>query len=126
MSLLKSKYHFLSFLLITFLFTSCGVKKAQNDIPDTNNYELNKDPLVVINDSISFKGDNSLRHNKYGQWELVASGNPYEMGNSIGMLSQDLIVKQEELFFQKVEELLPSKFKQNLIKKFLAVYNRKM
>ncbi|MFK5878061.1 MAG: C45 family autoproteolytic acyltransferase/hydrolase [Flavobacteriaceae bacterium] len=126
MSLLKSKYHFLKLLLIIFLFTSCGIKKAQNDLPDVSNYELSNTFLEVINDSLSFKGDNSLRHNKYGQWELVASGNPYDMGNSIGVLSEDLIIKQEELFFQKVEELLPSKFKQNLIKKFLGWYNRKM
>lgn len=126
MSFLKPKYHFISFFLILFLSTSCGVKKAQNDIPDVSNYELSDTSLEVINDSLSFKGDNSLRHNKYGQWELVASGNPYDMGNSIGLLSQNLIVKQEELFFQKVEELVPSKFKQNTIKKFLTFYNRKM
>lgn len=126
MRFIKSKYQGINFLLIVFLFTSCGVKKAKNDVPDISNYELSESPLEVINDSISFKGDNSLRHNKYGQWELIASGNPYDMGNSIGILSQGLIVKQEELFFQKVEELLPSKFKQNLIKKFLAFYNRKM
>ncbi|MDC9723549.1 MAG: C45 family autoproteolytic acyltransferase/hydrolase [Urechidicola sp.] len=126
MSFLKPKYHFISFLLILSLLTSCGVKKAQNDIPDVSNYELSKSPLKVINDSLSFKGNNSIRHNKYGQWELVTSGNPYDMGNSIGILSQNLIVKQEELFFQKVEELVPSKFKQNAIKKFLAFYNRKM
>ncbi len=124
MNLIKSKYYFLSFLFI--LFSSCGVKKAQNDLPDVKNYKLSNESLEVINDSLSFKGNNSLRHNKYGQWELIASGNPYDMGNSIGELSQDLIVKQEELFFQKVEELVPSKFKQNVLKKFLGWYNRKM
>ncbi|MBV1888098.1 MAG: C45 family peptidase [Urechidicola sp.] len=126
MILLKSKYHFLSYLLIVFIFTSCGVNKAQSDVPDLSIYAINDSPIVVVNDSLSFKGANSLRHNKYGQWELVASGNPYEMGNSIGLLSQDLIIKQEELFFQKVEELVPSKFKQNVLKKFLGWYNRKM
>ena len=126
MRFIKSKYQFLSFLLIFFLLTSCGVKKAQKDLPDVSNYELNNSILEVVNDSLSFKGNNSLRHNKYGQWELVASGNPYDMGNSIGLLSHDLIVKQQDLFFEKVEEMVPSEFKQNVLKKFLAFYNRKM
>jgi len=120
------KYQFSVYLLSLFLVTSCGIKKGQNSIPDVSRYELSNSTLEVVNDSISFLGNNSLRHNKYGQWELVASGNPYDMGNSIGILSQDLVVKQEELFFQKVEELLPSKFKQYLIKRFLGWYNRKM
>ena len=126
MRFLKSTYKYFGFILTLSLLTSCGVKKAKNDLPDVSNYQLDKTPMVIVNDSLSFKGTNSLRHNKYGQWELVASGNPYDMGNSIGILSQDLIIKQEELFFLKIEELLPSKFKQNLIKKFLAFYNRKM
>ena len=110
----------------SFFFTSCGVKKAQRDIPDVSAYKISETPIEVINDSLSFKGESSLRLNSFRQWELVATGNPYDLGNSIGALSEDLIIKQEELFFQKVEEMVPSKIKQNVLKKFLAWYNRKM
>lgn len=119
-------YRLLVFTFITGLFVSCGVKKAQKDLPDISSYQLNTNPRIKINDSLFFKEDNSLRKNKYGQWELVASGNPYDLGNTIGVLSEELIKKQETLFFSTVEELVPSKTKQYFLRKFLALYNRKM
>src|SRR5690606_30016716 len=39
---------------------------------------------------------------------------------------RELFAKQEDLFFSKVEEFVPSKTKQYLLRKFLAWYNRKM
>lgn len=126
MRYLKSKYYFILVIVISMLVTSCGIKKSQKDLPDLDSYELSDDKKIAINDSLFYKGSNSLRKNSYGQWELVASGNPYELGNSIGVLAQDLIIKQEELFFSKIEEMIPSKFKQNLLRNFLAYYNRKV
>ena len=122
----KLKYQFLLLSLFLGLLVSCGVKKGQKDRPDISNYSISTEPRMQWNDSLYFKGDNSLRKNQYGQWELVASGNPLDLGNTIGDLSQELIQKQEEIFFTKVEELVPSKSKQYLLRKFLAWYNRKM
>ncbi len=124
--MIKFKYYFLALTLSTGLLLSCGVKKGQKDRPDTSAYVINKELRVHLNDSLYFMGDNSLRKNQYGQWELVAAGNPLELGNAVGALSQELLQKQEEIFFSKVEEIVPSKFKQNLLRKFLAWYNRQM
>ena len=126
MSLKKRTYHFLFFILLLLLISSCGTKKSLNDRPNIERYSLSESPRISINDSLFFKDENSLRKNKYGQWELVASGNPLELGNSIGVLSTELIVKQENLFFEKVNTMVPSKFKQQLLKKFLTWYARKM
>ena len=126
MRVVKLKYHFLVLNLFLGLLVSCGVKKGQKDRPDVSTYSISKDPRIRLNDSLYFKGDNSLRKNQYGQWELVASGNPLELGNTIGDLSQELIKKQEEIFFTMVEELVPSRSRQYLLRKFLAWYNRQM
>jgi hypothetical protein len=126
MSFLRMKYQFVVLILLAGLLLSCGVKKGQKDRPDIRAYTLSTEPRVQWNDSLFFKGNNSLRKNQFGQWELVASGNPLDLGNTIGILSQELIRKQEEIFFSKVEEFVPSKFKQNLLRKFLAWYNRQM
>ncbi len=122
----KLRYRILVFAFIAGLFVSCGVKKAQKDLPDVSSYQLNNNPRIEINDTLFFMDDNSLRKNKYGQWEILASGNPYDLGNTIGVLSEELIKKQETLFFSTVEELVPSKTKQYFLRKFLALYNRKM
>ena len=126
MRVVKLKYHFLVLNLFLGLLVSCGVKKGQKDRPDVSTYSISKEPRIRFNDTLYFKGDNSLRKNQYGQWELVASGNPLELGNTIGDLSQELIKKQEEIFFTMVEELVPSRSRQYLLRKFLAWYNRQM
>ena len=122
----KNKYlvliTFFSFLIVA----SCGIKKGKQDRPDFGDYHEVDLPRIEENDSLYFIGENSIRKNTFGQWELVAKGNPMELGNNIGALSKELIVKQEEIFFSKVEEFVPSKFKQNLLRLFLAWYNRQM
>ena len=120
------KYHLLFAIIFIAFFTSCGTKKGINDLPDISSYSVSDSPRIEINDTLFFKDNNSLRKNSFGQWELVASGNPLELGNSIGVLSTELIVKQEELFFEKINTMVPSKFKQHLLKKFLTWYARKM
>jgi len=124
---LKGTYRLLFFVFIFFLFSSCGTKKSVNDLPDVSTYVLNEQPIQIINDSLIFKDKSSLRKNEFGQWELIAFGNnPYDLGNSIGQLTQELIVTQEDLFFEKVKTMVPSAFKQNLLRKFLVWYGRKM
>ena len=122
----KRKY----LLLITFfsflIMASCGIKKGKQDRPDFGDYHEVDLPRIKENDSLYFIGGNSIRKNAFGQWELVAKGNPMELGNTIGALSKELILKQEEIFFSKIEEFVPSKFKQNLLRHFLAWYNRQM
>jgi hypothetical protein len=126
MIVLGKKYYFLNYILIFSLLISCGIKKQQSDLPDISKYSIDDSKRIEINDSLFFKGNSSLRKNDYEQIELVAFGNPLDMGNTIGELSKELILKQEEIFFSKVEELVPSKFKQSLLRKFLATYNRKL
>ena len=119
-------YHFFSFCIVLILLVSCGTKKSIKNEPNKNAFNVESIPKIKITDSLFFKGINSLRKNKYGQWELVVSGNPMDIGNSIGDLAIDLIQNQEELFFDKVEELVPSKFSQRFLRKFLSWYTRKM
>ena len=125
---LKMTYRLLFFLIfISIAFTSCGTKKSINDRPDLSSYSLNEAPRQKVNDSLYFKENSSLRKNEFGQWELVAFGNnPYDLGNTVGVLTQELMVKQEDLFFEKVKTMVPSEFKQNLLRKFLTWYGRKM
>ena len=123
---LKYKYIVLIYVLIFSLLNSCGTKKNHSELPDVSKYSLDTSKRIEINDTLFFKENSSLRKNKYKQWELVAYGNPLDLGNTIGELSKELIEKQEDIFFAKVKELVPSKFKQNLLNKFLSNYTRKM
>jgi len=97
MHFLKKTYQLLFFLLIVLVFSSCGTKKGMEDRPNISQYSVSESPRITINDSLFFKDENSLRKNEYGQWEMIASGNPLDLGNIIGVLSQELIVVESPL-----------------------------
>ncbi len=113
-------------LLVFFVLTSCGVKKSLKDIPKTSQYKTEIPERQQLTDSTFSLGNNFLTKNKQGLWELYVDGNPLEIGLKTGSLTQELFQFQERTFIDKINELVPSKGKQKLLKKFLAWYNRKM
>src|SRR5690606_29612086 len=118
------KFFALAFLII--FLNSCGVSKSIHNRPDISKYDATIPEKVKINDSTFVAGNNFLLKNKQCQWELYVEGNPLQIGKITGSLTQDLMQKQEAIFFNKVEDLVPSKTQQYLLRKFLAWYNRKM
>jgi len=120
---LKRLFTFFGTLL---LLSSCGVKKSLRDLPDVSRYKSEIPERIQLNDSTYILDDNFLTKNKQGQWELFVDGNPLELGLKTGKLTKELFHQQENIFVKKIDELVPSKGKQNLLRKFLAWFNRKM
>lgn len=112
--------------LLFISLNSCGVSKSLKDRPDISSFDPSIPEKVKINDSTFTAGNNSFLKNKQGQWELYVEGNPLQIGKITGSLTQDLFHKQEEIFFNKAEELVPSRSQQFLLRKFLGWYSRKM
>lgn len=117
---------FWNILVFVLLLTSCGVKKSLNDSPDISNYNQSIPKRIKISDSTFTTNNGVLTKNKYGQWELYVAGDPYQIGLQMGSLSEELMAAQEDAFLGQVDELVPSKTKQFLLRKLLAWYNRKM
>lgn len=67
-----------------------------------------------------------MTKNKHGLWELYVEGDPLEIGLATGRMTQPLIYQQEEVFLDKINDLVPSEGKQKFLRKFLSWYNRKM
>lgn len=108
------------------ILISCGVSKSVHHLPDVKQYSLEIPKVNIINDTtFSFK-HNYLTKNKQQLWELYITGNPLQLGYNNGALTQNLMQKQEVIFFSKVEGFVPSKFRQKLLRGFLKWYNRKM
>ncbi len=128
----KTKIHNLFYkrLLLYFFFScllsACGVSKSVHHLPDVQQYTLEIPKVNKINDSTFTYNQNFLTKNKQQLWELYIKGNPLQLGYNNGALTQDLMQKQEGIFFSKVESFVPSKFKQKLLNTFLKWYNRKM
>ncbi|MFL9835155.1 C45 family autoproteolytic acyltransferase/hydolase [Chryseobacterium terrae] len=116
-------------LILVFLcliLASCGIRKSIKHVPDVKQYSLEIPKVSKINDSTFSFHQNYLTKNKQQLWELYIKGNPLQLGYNNGALTQNLMQKQEEIFFSKVENFVPSKFKQKLLRGFLKWYNRKM
>lgn len=120
------KNRILLYLFLAMHLISCGVRKSTKHLPDIQQYSLEIPKVDRINDStFSFK-QNYLTKNKQQLWELYIKGNPLQLGHNNGALTKDLMQAQEKIFFSKVEDIIPSKLKQSLLRGFLKWYNRKM
>ncbi|WP_144283341.1 C45 family autoproteolytic acyltransferase/hydolase [Chryseobacterium echinoideorum] len=120
------KNKFLLYLFLALNLISCGVRKSIKHLPDIQSYSLEIPKVDKLNDSTFSFNQNYLTKNKQQLWELYIKGNPLQLGYSNGALTKDLMQTQEKIFFSKVEDIVPSKLKQNLLRGFLKWYNRKM
>ncbi|WP_410492577.1 C45 family autoproteolytic acyltransferase/hydolase [Chryseobacterium sp. c4a] len=102
------------------------MSKSVHHLPDVKQYTLEIPKVTKVNDSTFSYNQNYLTKNKQQLWELYIKGNPLQLGYNNGALTQELMQKQEGIFFSKVEGFVPSKFKQKLLNTFLKWYNRKM
>ncbi|WP_459209515.1 C45 family autoproteolytic acyltransferase/hydolase [Aquimarina rhabdastrellae] len=122
----KSIINLLYSILLCQLFLACGISKSIKDRPDITQYTQEVPERIRHNDSTFQVANNYLTKNAQGLWELYVEGDPLEIGLATGKLTQELAQKQEDIFLSKVSEIVPSKTKQKLLRKFLAWYNRKM
>ncbi|MGS0525418.1 C45 family autoproteolytic acyltransferase/hydrolase [Zobellia nedashkovskayae] len=110
----------------TLLLGSCGVSKSLKDLPNISQYEVDVAKRQQLTDSTYVLENNFLTKNQQGLYELYVSGNPYELGLKTGSLTEEIFQEQERVFIEKIDELVPKKEKQKLLRKFLAWFNRKM
>jgi predicted choloylglycine hydrolase len=108
------------------MFASCGTSKSMHHEPEVLNYNSAKPVVIKQSDSVFISGKNSLLKNKQGIWELYVEGDPLEIGLNTGALTDSLLKKQQQIFFSKIKDIVPSKFQQKMLRYFLKWYNRKL
>jgi len=69
-------------------------------------------------------GNNWLKKNQYGLWEMYLEGSSFEMGVANGKLTKELIAKQEEAFVAQINTLIPSSSYLKFLKYFTGWFNR--
>jgi predicted choloylglycine hydrolase len=117
---------FIVFVLCLVLqLASCGTYKSLHNKPEIQKYTTTV-PVITHKNGVATYGNNFLLQNKQGLWEMYVEGDALQQGLINGALSQDLMLKQEHLFLDKVKEIIPSKFQQYLLRHFLKWYNRKL
>jgi predicted choloylglycine hydrolase len=113
-------------LCTTLQLASCGTYKSVHHKAVTEGYDATAPVVTQQNDSVFTYGNNFILKNKQGLWELYVEGDPLQRGLITGALSKDLVKKQEHAFLDKIKEIIPSKFKQSMLRQFVKWYNRKL
>lgn len=116
---------FVTLLMIAGLFFEVRPK-----VPRLARHEsiLHVSPPVVNTtpDSLFFTGNNKFRKNRYGLYEMYVEGNGFERGLSAGALSSDLVKYQEEVFVQKITEVIPSERYRSFLLTLIIWFNSKL
>ncbi|HSD14650.1 MAG TPA: hypothetical protein VLB74_08375, partial [Flavobacterium sp.] len=123
---MKIKIQILLFLGLALCLFSCGTYESLHHQPKTEGYNQEKPVVNKYSDTLFSSGTNYLVKNKQKLWELHISGDALQLGLVNGGLSEPLIKKQERVFFTKIKDIIPSKFKQRMLRQFLKWYNRKL
>lgn len=79
---------------------------------------------IVVGKNHFVIGNNWLRKNKHGIWEMYLEGEPYERGLIYGILAKELMEKQEVHFVDQINELIPGKMFLQVLKGFVGWFNR--
>ena len=83
-------------------------------------------PVVQVNDSLRRWGSSSLRIDPDGLYEMRVCGGPFERGEAIGKLGEDLLYQQEKAFADKLFEMVPSSRYRAFLHYFITIFNSRM
>lgn len=116
----------IAFTVLLLTSVSCVSTKKASIPPESTAMSIKLPEIVRHSDTLVTAGANFLVKNQHGLWELYVEGSPYERGQLIGGLTQPLYQEQENVFFAKIKDIVPSENKQKLLRFFLKFYNRKL
>ena len=102
---------------------SCaGVKK----LPSVDQYKAQVSERVEVSPGCFAVEGGWLRKNTQGLWELYVAGDAMKRGLVNGALTQELLYQQEAAFVSTIKELVPSPFRQRILRGFLGFFNRRL
>lgn len=73
-----------------------------------------------------YSGNSWIKKNPYGLYEMYIEGKDYERGYVNGMLSQELVKRQEDIFVGKLNEFIPNRLYQNFLRAVIGWMNRNL
>jgi len=105
-----------AFRITTTFPVPLGEEAAQTTVPERR--QAGPDTWVC--------GDDWFRRNAFGLWELYVSGPELEMGMKNGLLTREQIRYQEEVFVNRLKEMVPSERYLGFLKQVVMWMNRQL
>lgn len=125
--LLKGSLYFVGVWAALFgLFVLYLLIVTHVDPPHPKNLQSLTWERTSVDSNLLVIGKNWLRKSGSGLYEMYAEGEPFERGVAIGKLTKELAQYQEEVFVKQLHQLVPSKFRINLIRVLIGWFNRNL
>ena len=113
------------FIVLIVLWVLFRVLTALSPPSPDENFEGNLERVEVGRQAYTCQ-DSWLKKNEYGLWEMYLSGSEFQLGVKNGILARELIAYQEEVFVEKLQEMVPSDFYLNFLKQVIVWMNRNL
>lgn len=120
------KYFFLSLLTLVVLFILYLLLFVKINPPEVKDQSVMQTKREMIGKDFYKAGNNTLRKNEYGVWEMYVEGKPFERGAMMGILEKELLEYQEDVFIAEIKKIVPSDFYIRFLKYLIAWFNRDM
>ncbi len=117
-------YLFMTFLFVIIIFTTWYHFDTKISKPKANESLVNTLQRETLGPDQYRIGNNWLKKNEYGLWEMYLEGSPFERGVISGKLTEELVYKQEKAFVDKIKEMIPSESYLDFLKYFIRFFNR--
>ncbi len=118
------KYFILSLLALVGLFILYLVLFVKINPPEVKDEIAMQTKRVMVGKDFYKAGNNYLRKNEYGIWEMYVEGKPFERGAAMGILERELLEYQEDVFITEIKKIIPSDFYLRFLKYLVAWFNR--
>lgn len=115
---------FFAILIVFFFYILSAIRIPYPDVPE--DITVNSFSVEKVGENHWVCDDSWLRLNSYGVWEVYIAGNDYERGIKYGLLTKDLMEKQEDYFVAQINEIIPNSFFLNFLKIFVGYFNKDM
>jgi isopenicillin-N N-acyltransferase-like protein len=113
-----------SVLLLVILLLFAGVHPRLPG-PPTSEKSIYSNMVPVEKDSGLFVlGNNWIRKNRFGIWEMYVEGDAFNRGVAAGKLSEKLVKYQEEVFVSQIDQVVPSKRYQRFLLVLISWFNK--
>ncbi len=113
-------------ILILLIFLFYAYYRIQIDEPQVKQDEAFNLKRTLVNDSLTVSGNDWIKLNDKGLYEMYLSGSPLELGVKHGLLAKELVAYQEEAFVAEIRKKVPSESYLNFLKYFIGWFNRDM
>ncbi len=108
------------FAITLVLYFTADFKQPSQEI------DLSKYQVLSKTDSLKICNNSVAKLNKYGLWEVKISGNSIERGATYGLLCDNLLKYQEDVFVNQIHNLISSERAVEFLHKLIILFNRNM